>query len=355
MALAAEFAELIINGTPFRDWTSVQVTREFGQGASYAQFTCTEAVGADGAFAKNWASMQIKPGDACTIRLAGQPVITGWVYMRQTSFDAGRHGVQILAMSLTKDAVDSSAPVSTGEFKNQNWEAIARRVLQPHGVGLVMRAAGTKPFERADIIPGETVFQFLERLARQRGLALTDDAQGNMVAVDKFTNAGGAARLVEGQNIIAARVTIQNLALNGPYADLSQATGNDERNGKKASQIRGEHPGIDRFRPMEIVGEHPAINQEEATARAKLEGGWRDGEEINAEVTTYGWQKPDGGLWEVGQPVYVWSPMAMLDMNLYAQSVTFTQDDGGGTLTSLGLVRESMLTGGQPNLGAANP
>lgn len=348
-----EVATLIINGTPYRDWTSVMVRREYGAAVSEFQFSCTEGV----PFAKDWAAMRIKPGDACTILLAGQLALTGYVYLRQASYDARRHGVMIIGRSLTGDVVDSSAPVNTGEFKNQNWEAIARKMLEQFKVPLMMRGGGAAamlPFKRADVQPGESVFQFLERLARQRGIVLSDDESGNLVAATQFESSGGDA-LVEGQNILRATCTISDLALNGPVASFAQINGDDNEHAKRASQIVASttDTNVSRFRPLVTLAEHP-IRTAEAQKRTEFEGGWRESVSIVADITKYGWLKDAGGLWKVGEPVPVKSPMLMLDMTLYTKCVVFTQDVASGTLTTLTLVRENLLTAGTPNLGASN-
>jgi prophage tail gpP-like protein len=346
-----ETVELTVNGTIYKDWTTVLVRREYGVAVSHFQFTCTEAV----PLARVVTSLQIKPGDACTVKLAGHLAIAGHVYLRQASYDANRHGVMIVGRSKTGDLVDSSAPLDTGEFKEQPWESIARKMLSKHGIGLVTKGTiNSTPFKRADIIPGESVFQFIERLARMRGIVLSDDVSGNLVAAGGFEGGSGDA-LVEGGNIQAARCTISDMSLGGSYASFSQINGDNKEWGKKVSQVHGEHGGdAARSRPFEQFTEHPG-RKGEALLRSKFEGGWRDSVQIVADITVYGWLRPSGGLWQVGQPVTVNSPMLLLyNETLYVKCLTFTQDDKSGSLTVLTLVRQNWLTGGAANLSGAN-
>jgi len=73
----------------------------------------------------------------------------------------------------------------------------------------------------------------------------------------------------------------------------------------------------------------------------------RNGEstEISAYITVQGWLYDGANLWEPGQHIHVKSPMAMLDLVMAAQSVTFTQDERGGTETTLELVMPWRLNG----------
>jgi prophage tail gpP-like protein len=345
-----EFASITVNGTVYRDWTTVVVRQRYGDSVSDFQFTCTEGA----PLASNFASLKIKPGDACTIHLAGQLALTGYVTTRQASYDATSHGVIIIGRSGTMQAVDASTPVKDQEFKNTGWEAIARKVLGERGVGLVMRGASGPPFKRADPIPGETAFNFLERLARMRGLVLTDNEKGQLVADSGF-NAGGSDTIKEGVNIKAARGTISNANLAGPYETLSQVNGDDNEWGKKASQIASTGGGgtgaAGGKRPLITVAEQPGRSQE-LTTRSNMEAGWREGEEITVEATVYGWLRPSGGLWQKAQAVNVISPMLLLNMPLYAQTIVFSQDNNGGTLTNLTWVKT--LTAGVDNLGGLN-
>ena len=56
-----------------------------------------------------------------------------------------------------------------------------------------------------------------------------------------------------------------------------------------------------------------------------------------------GWLKDGSSLWHAGEDYSVYSPMAMLNNNLTAQNVTFSQDNNGGSITTLDLVSPNLL------------
>src|SRR6202035_4502607 len=114
--------------------------------------------------------------------LAGILAFTGYVFVRQAAFDARTKGLRVTGKSLTADAVDSSAPVNGGQYKGYTFQAIASALAQNAGVKLVITGSSpdlARPFPQFSIAYGETVFMAVERLARMRGLHITDDANGN--------------------------------------------------------------------------------------------------------------------------------------------------------------------------------
>ncbi|RAI24831.1 phage baseplate assembly protein, partial [Rhodoplanes serenus] len=80
--------------------------------------------------------LQFKPGDACTIYLAGQLAVTGYITMRQAAYDAESHGVQLTGKGKTWDIASSSVETEDGKFDGYPWEAIARNLIAPFGISL---------------------------------------------------------------------------------------------------------------------------------------------------------------------------------------------------------------------------
>ena len=72
---------------------------------------------------------------------------------------------------------------------------------------------------------------------------------------------------------------------------------------------------------------------------------WHDGSQVQATITVQGWLRDGQTLWHEGDQVHVYSPMAMLDMDMAIQQVVFTQDDKRGTITTLTCVNPEFLLG----------
>jgi prophage tail gpP-like protein len=99
------------------------------------------------------------------------------------------------------------------------------------------------------------------------------------------------------------------------------------------------------FSKLITPAEQPVKTKAEVCARATYEAIWHNGTEITADIVVYGWLRDGVNLWRPGDFVHVYSPMAMLDMALAIQKVTFTQDRNTGTLTTLHLVSPEALRG----------
>ena len=78
---------LTVNGVKFDDWESVFVQGRWADPFTYFRFTAAER---DPVFKKDateiplWEKLQFKPGDPCTVTLAGAQVVE-WRYRDQAS------------------------------------------------------------------------------------------------------------------------------------------------------------------------------------------------------------------------------------------------------------------------------
>jgi prophage tail gpP-like protein len=335
-----EVAEVTVKGQRFRDWESVQV--KLAEGESNNTFKLTVSEGKP--LSSKYADLQIRPGDHCSITLAGELAITGYVETRQVAYTAEQHGIEILGVSFTKALVDGTAMTKNGnEFRDKSWKKIADEVAKPVKV-VGKTGLNEMPFRRASIPPGMSKFDFLEMLARQRGITLGTDKEGNLTARMMWT--GGGASLVEGVNILEGR-EVMTVKGGGPNDTVNQEPGYDLRrsiakgtHGNKASSSSNVDTG---GKGVSAVNRQPAEHagtQSETTSRSKMESQQRGAEQLQVTIVVQGWLKPGGGgLWQPGEKVHVKSPMLIVDEDLDLVSATFTQDSKSGTRTTLELKR----------------
>ena len=348
-----EVAMIIVNGTNYTEWENVMVHVEFPGIFRMFRFSVSEQDPA----VKRFADLQIKPQDKCEVYLGGELAVSGYVYERQTYYDANRHGVQIAGQSLPGDTVRSSVMEEGGQFNNQNLLQIAKKLYKPYGINVVTKGDTSGmmlQFDDAQVQPGESPFHMLERLARARAVWIGDNASGDLVLFGGMQGEqGGGAALVEGENIQWARITIDDLELVQHGTVLSQGNGTDDVWGRDVSSPQAEfNMKFNRYKPYKMQLERGASNSkimQELQLRARYERNWRAGTYIIAEIGVQGWFKPNGGLWEATpvdqQPVFVHSPMAMIDDMLAVKKVTWTQDNENGTMTTLELVDPSHYNG----------
>jgi prophage tail gpP-like protein len=347
-----EVATIVVGDHQFDDWESVLVQHRWTEAFPIFRFTAAER----DPIPELWDRLQFKPGDECAIYLGGELAISGVILLRQASYDANSHGVMLQGVGITWFAARGSILDKTSNFDGQTFEQIARKVIAPFGVGVkTIGVLNAIPFEKMQCEPGETLWNFLERIARPRGIVLGSDHKGNFLLIDNHSMQI-SADLVEGDNILRCQATISKEAMFSDYVVRGQTAGGDAKHGTDASEQEALAKGTaKRYSPLLTPAEHPVWNLAEIADRAKNEAVWHEGTEVRASITVQGWFSPSGALWRAGDQVTVYSPMAMLDMGLKIESLSFTQDDKGGTLTTLELCAPWLLKDrGDFNVGKPN-
>lgn len=360
MANPTEICEVSCRGQIFRDWTSVSVTRSVDCATTEFQLTVAELSKGFG-----WGALKLRPGDEVSIVLAGHKVAQGLIYVRQAALTERSHAVMLQGASTPMELVIASHVTKGGQYKGYDFSQIAKSVVAPFGISFDwanMPEEASKPFRDPQTFPGETAFQFLERLARQRGIKLHDDENGNLVGDDVKGQSGSqTAMLEEGKNIYSINAMVQDLSQYSKIGAIGQQKGDDSIWGKAASEIKAEatNSAVQRYRPLLIMAEEPS-SQKDLQARVDREVEERNWTAVQVQVVVQGWLKPDGGLWKVLDRVSLKSPSTIPTsdgrINLFVRSVTFSQTgEAPGTTTTLELrLRETGQLGttsaGSPNI-----
>jgi prophage tail gpP-like protein len=310
-----------------------------------------------------WTGLKFLPGDVVEITLGGQlELAQGLITDRQVAYDANSHAVELTGVSLTWKAAMSSVDMPGQSFDEMSFEQIARIVLANYGQPVKVIAdngLNPRPFEYAQPQKGETVWDFLESLARPRGIILGSDHEGNFLLIsDHFDTP--VADLVEGVNILKCQCVISIQSAYPFLAAENQTQASDDIHMADASEQRATIntgvgvPGITLpWRNLLTTPPHPTRGLDELKEVVKNEATWSNGTIIKATITTQGWMRPGTNppaLWHAGQTVRVWSPMAVLDMPLAIETATFSQDRNSGTLTTLELVVPWLLTKKTPGV-----
>jgi prophage tail gpP-like protein len=326
----SETAALTVAGRNYTGWTSVMLRRVYGGACSDFEFTAAEPLDTGTTDFSDW---RINPGDQCTIMLAGILAFTGFVFVRQGSFNATQHGLMVTGRSLTADAVDSSAPVNGGQYKGYTFQALASALAQQAGVNLMIKGSSpdlSRPFPQFSVAYGETVFSAVERLARLRGLHITDDAKGNWIADAFDPKAANNGQLVEGQNLVEARATIDGSRSFNITNIVAQRPGNDQTNGTPTRDVSATltNTNARATRRSMIIMEEPGSPQD-AVTRANHETAYNATDLVDCHCVVQGWQSAPGTLWDTGLNYAVKSPMLDLDRALASRQVIYRQSESG--------------------------
>jgi prophage tail gpP-like protein len=339
-----EVATLNVNNKKFEDWETVWVQVRWHEGFSYFRFTAAERDDLY-QFARQaplnlplWQKLQVKPGDACTIALAGKTVITGFVETRQVAYNATSHGVQLIGKSATAWPARSSVDTKTGSFDGMTLEQVVRKVLAPYGVNA--RVIGTidqKPFEKLQNQPGELIWDFFERIARPKGVIMGSDPFGNFLLIGEHASPV-VGQLIEGKNIKQCQCIITMEHAFTEHDVRGQQVASDENHGPAASEMQAVVPGAKTpVKSKLITPSEQNVTLADLYQRAYNEAKWHNATIFTVTAFVQGWLSNGVELWEPGQIVYIYSPMALCDHLMAIETATFTQDSQNGTQTQLDL------------------
>jgi len=325
-------AELNVAGSFYGGWKSLRVTRSIEQMAGTYDLGITE----------RWPGQPdaspIKPGQKCQLLLDAQPVITGYVDMLASDYDAQRHSLRVSGRDKTGDLVDCSAIHKSGQWHNVKIDQLASDLLKPYDMKVNVDADIGSAFSSFNIQEGESVFECLERAARMKALLLTSNPLGDLV----ITRAGKTRldyALVEGVNIKAARAEFSWKDRFSNYTAKGQGRlGADGDQSHSAPSAGISDSVVSRHRPLVILadahGENASLKD-----RVEWERNVRRGRSARGSITVQGWRHPGGELWQPNTLISVTSPMLWLDnAEMLIVGCTWTLDERG-TNTELAIAR----------------
>lgn len=341
---------LVVSGTEYRGWQSVDVTRSLDDCAATWSVTGTlRWPGESSAY-------RFRPDAAVELRIGTDLVLTGYVDVIRV--ETGTALVTVSGRSRTGDLVDCSA--APGQYRGLSLYELATELARPYGVGVVIDATALEAGRgsTAWIRRGSTVFQAIEERARRHGLLCTDDPQGRLCLI----RAGGArstTALVVGENVIGGDITADSARRYSAYRVRSQTAGDDQNFGAAVAQIDGEETdgGLARYRLL--IVDAPGLSRDSAQSRARWEAATRAGQSLTVTWSVHGWRQGDGRLWRPNELVRCVDRESGLDDDLLIRQVSY-RADGDGQVTTLTLCpRLAYLlesppsrAGGRGNVGA---
>lgn len=312
---------LLVDGRLYGGWTEVDVRLGVERLAGTFELTVVEL------WPGQSQARSIPVGARCEIRIDSDTVITGWVDDVEPSYTKDSHRVAVRGRDATGDLLDCSA-WPPKQWADQTLGRIATELCGHHSIGVVERTA-TEKFTTWKVIPGETVFDNLQRAARLVGVLLMTDGRGRLV-IGRASTSRVATKLEYGVNIRAGTGRRSHLERYNLYTVLGQqAFGTDAGYGAAANELLGAiaDKAVTRYRPLVIQAEDQATPKS-AQDRAEWERNTRAGKALEVEITVQGWHH-GAGLWRPDALVPVRDPMLRIDRDLYLSGVQYKRDQDG--------------------------
>jgi prophage tail gpP-like protein len=288
--------------------------------------------------------LPVKPGAPVKIRAGRDLLLTGYVRDVQPSHDATDRSLGITVCSRTVDATECSVDHPTGEVLNKSLPDIAREFDR---LGIGIEAEAGLPVEpRHKLLPGETLFQTIERRARGRGVLIYDTPKGKLKLATKpeGTHSGG---LIWGVNIEQASSSITERGRHSKVKVRGQASEGTTKQQLRPEATAGDS-GVSRNRPL-IVWHEGETTLDRMKERAVWQVKRGVGYAATASITVTGWRDAGGQIWQRNWLVYVEDDWIGIRGMMVIKSVTLSQDSaGGGTTAVLELADPRALGGENP-------
>ncbi|CAI8971957.1 Prophage tail protein [Pseudomonas chlororaphis] len=319
---------LTVDGQDYGGWKSVEISADLER-----QFR-TFKLDVTWQWPGQTLDQRIRPGAKCQVRIGADLLLSGHVFKAPISYDGRQIGLSIEGSSLTQDLVDCAAINQPGQWREQSLLKIVQALAASYGVGVVSEIAETTRLSSHSIVPGETVFQSIDRLLTLFRVFSTDDAEGR-VLLARPGSGGRAVDVLElGQNILSASAPMDFSQVFSEYRVIGQHKGNDQKSGAAVSEVSGvARDSTAKRKRVTVINEPAQLTQELAQQRADWESAIRTGKALTSTYKVQGWRQSNGELWRHNTLVRVIDPVLGFDQDLLISKVTYSLSEQGSITT----------------------
>jgi prophage tail gpP-like protein len=321
---------LVVNGQEFAGWKSVAIQAGIERQVRDFDLSITNRWPGSSEIPR-----RVHPGDKCELYIGSDKVLTGHVDATPISYSADSVTAGVRGRSLTADLVDCAAVNSPGNWSAARIDRIATDLVTPYGVQVAKQIDLGGPLSHA-IEQGETVFESIDRMLRQRPHLATDDALGRLVFID-VGSAGRATTALElGQNIKSADAPLDFKEVFTEYIVKGQRPGSDDEWG---DTVAGETATItDATLPRRrvlLIKQGGQMDGTTARDRVLYERAHRKAKALETTYTVQGWRQADNSLWLHNLMVMVRDPLIGFDGEFVIAEITYKLSDQDGMTTTL--------------------
>ncbi len=356
---------LIIDGRVFDRWTSVDVGRDLREIAGTFSLRLLDKGRFPGATAP-----RINRGDACTVAIDGETVLSGWIDVVEINEEGDTLDMSVQGRDVTGDLVDSAAaPDGPAEYRNIDLLAFATAICKPFSIPVKADIDVGAPFDTLSLQPHDKALEAIESAARQRSALVTSDGVGGLL----LTRGGitrAPASLVRGGNIAGLhRRDDGTHRFSDVYVKGQSARGAGCRRGSRAAAslattpsapttpagtasagilITGhaQDPGVTRYRPFVKL-----TRSQSGMTSAQEQAEWLvrvfQGQALELDYRVLDWRAGEpsgtgpvpqlGALWRPNTVVPVYDPLVDIAGDMLIAGARYQMSDKG-LLTQLRIV-----------------
>lgn len=277
---------------------------------------------------------RIQPGAPCQVRIGSDLVLSGYVFKAPVSYDGRQISLSIEGSSKTQDLVDCAAINRPNQWHQQPLLSIVDGLALPYGVKVLSEIPETARLGSHTIVPGETVFQSIDRLLTLFRVFSTDDAEGRVVLARPGSGGRASDVLELGKNILSANAPMDYSQVFSEYRVIGQHKGSDQKSGAAVSEVEAiaTDLGFKRKR-VTVISESTQLTSDLAMQRANWESTTRIGKALTTTYRVQGWRQSNGDLWRHNTLVRVIDPVLGFDGDMLISKVTYSLSEQGSVTT----------------------
>lgn len=336
-----EEVALVIDGTLFKFWENADITLPFDSMRSFSLSCPFDAIN------EIWQKLfQPFKYQTCALYVGGVKVITASAIKIDTDSSSSADKLQLSGYSICAIIQDcppspSSYPLT---FSGLNLKQIAEKLCKPFNFKVVFEddpGASFKGSDKIEIEPDKKIFDFLSELAKQRGLIIGDDADGNLVfkkatserakfsLVNKQYPVTGSSFNFDGQKRFSEITILNGSKGSGSGAKYTIADNELKRNGI--------------FRPTVVKNDD--IEQGGIKKAAISQWGRNLSDSFSGSISCVGWRTPRKELFKPNTRLMYSSPENLIfsEIELLIREVRLTKSSNSVVSSLTAIMPESYL------------
>lgn len=232
------------------------------------------------------------------------------------------------------------------EYTRSNLLAIVNDLCLPHGVTVDYRAEPGALFKRVDIRPGQTVLEFLSRLAAERGQLLSSSELGQLVVWTGSSPGAPVSRLEKGMSPCEGVSLVVNEE--NYYTSVTGTIPAKTKRAKPGVSHTVVNPlALSQIRPYFF--EAPDIEPGELPTVVSAMAGRMFASVVTVTLNLSAWETDRGSVYRPNQTVVVTSPDDFIGRPYeFLIADVLLAKDAGQTLAALSLVLPGVYSGEMP-------
>lgn len=274
----------------------------------------------------------------CCVYYDGKKLFNGTLLTPNPSVSPDSRTITLQGYPLCGVINEAHLPVSKypPSYKGMTLTQIAKDMTAPFGFGVKIDGNEGDAFEDVEYDPGETIISFLNKLAGERGLVMTNDADGNLLFWQPKESSVTASFIENELPFVSCTPTFNGQNFFSHVTGFSKVESTRDTALYTYENTFLTKQGV--LRPYSYMVEDAKDTNLEASVKAKATRMFATS--VSYDLTVFGHKDKNKSIYKKGSFVSLKTPSAFVfhDTKLLIDSVQLTRSDSEGDQTKMKLV-----------------